>query len=107
VETQSSQKRSQRNSTRSDKSLRGSGPEPTGQPEPGFDADDYMDRSIDHVARVSAARNAAQWEVESFGDLSEYDITTIQGRLKETNRAGIQPLLDFPKAGLGESREER
>jgi hypothetical protein len=42
-----------------------------------------MDRSNDHVARVRAAKEAAQREMESFGDVSEYDIAIIRGQLKE------------------------
>jgi hypothetical protein len=54
-----------------------------------------MDRSIDHVARVRAAREAAQREMESFGDVSEYDVTILQGQLKEKPAAPSQAPLDF------------
>jgi hypothetical protein len=54
-----------------------------------------MDRSIDHVARVRAAREAAQREMESFGDVSEYDVTILQGQLKEELAAPSQAPLDF------------
>jgi hypothetical protein len=53
------------------------------RPAADFDHEEYMDRSNDHVARVRAAKEAAQREMESFGDVSEYDITIIQGQLKE------------------------
>ena len=53
-----------------------------------------MDRSNDHVARVRAAREAAQREMESFGDVSEYEITIIQGQLKDEPVAGLQPSID-------------
>jgi hypothetical protein len=43
----------------------------------------YYDRSDDLVARVRAARAAAQREMEAFGDPSEYDITIIHGQKKE------------------------
>ena len=56
-----------------------------------------MDRSNDHVARVRAAKEAAQREMESFGDVSEYDITIIQGQLKDNPVTGLQPSLDFEK----------
>ena len=56
-----------------------------------------MDRSNDHVARVRAAKEAAQREMESFGDVSEYDITIIQGQLKEEPVVASQPSLDFEK----------
>ncbi|WP_188759673.1 hypothetical protein [Edaphobacter acidisoli] len=42
-----------------------------------------MDFSNDHVARVRAAKTAAQREMESFGDVSEYDVTILHGQLKE------------------------
>ncbi|MBT9332021.1 hypothetical protein [Paracidobacterium acidisoli] len=54
-----------------------------------------MDRSNDHVARVRAARDVAQREMESFGDVSEYDITMIRGQLREEPAPGSQPALDF------------
>jgi hypothetical protein len=54
-----------------------------------------MDRSIDHVARVRAAREAGQREMESFGDVSEYDVTILQGQLKEEPAAPSQAPLDF------------
>ncbi len=54
-----------------------------------------MDRSTDQVARVRAAKEAAQREMESFGDVSEYDITFIQGQLKEESIAVSQSSLDF------------
>jgi len=55
----------------------------------------YMDYSLDHVARVRAAKDAAQREMESFGDVSEYDISTIQGQLPENSTADSQRTLDF------------
>jgi hypothetical protein len=54
-----------------------------------------MDRTGDHVARVRATKEAAQREMESFGDVSEYDITIIQGQLKEEPVIASQPSLDF------------
>jgi Fe2+ transport system protein FeoA len=55
-----------------------------------------MDRSFDHVARVRAAKEAAQRKMEEFGDVSEYDITIIHGQLKEEPIAApSQPSLDL------------
>lgn len=65
----------------------------------------YLDRSFDHVARVRAARESAQREMESFGDVSEYDITIIQGRLREESSAGSQPSLDFQGDAAPDSQE--
>ncbi len=70
-----------------------------------FDVEEYMDRSIDHVARVRAAREAAQHEMESFGDVSEYDVTTIHGQLKEEPNIVSQALLDFRSEEPTEQRE--
>jgi hypothetical protein len=62
-----------------------------------------MDRSADLVARVRAAREAAQREMESFGDPSEYDVTYIYGQKREKPREAAQASLDFdPKDGSEE-----
>ena len=96
--TQNSQKKSPRNSAKSEKSRTDvSQQEQPQRPAANFDHEEYMDRSNDHVARVRAAKEAAQREMESFGDVSEYDITTIQGQLKDNPVAGLQPSLDFEK----------
>ncbi len=47
------------------------------------DHEQYLDRSIDLVARVRAAKEAAQREMESFGDVSEYEIRKIYGQKTE------------------------
>jgi hypothetical protein len=78
------------------------------QPQPpidDFDLEEHMDRSIDHVARVRAAREAAQHEMESFGDVSEYEVTTIRGQLKEGPNAPSQASLDFQSEEPTEQRE--
>lgn len=54
-----------------------------------------MDFSGDHVARVRAAKEAVQREMESFGDVSEYDVVILQGQLKEEPVTPSQPPLDF------------
>jgi hypothetical protein len=61
--------------------------------------DRYYDRSFDHVARVRAAKEAAQRRMEEFGDISEYDVTIIQGQLKEEPEHDAQPSLDFEREG--------
>lgn len=84
MDTQNSQKKSRHSSAKSEKSRVGVGQqEPPPRPAANFDQEEYMDRSNDHVARVRAAKEAAQREMESFGSVSEYDITIIQGQLKE------------------------
>jgi hypothetical protein len=57
----------------------------------------YYDRSDDMVARVRRAKEMAQGEMESFGDVSEYDITILQGQRKE----------DEPEPEAGPEAESR
>ena len=96
MDTQNSQKKSRRSSGMSERSNQA-------RPQSSvtdFDHEEYMDRSLDHVARVRAAKEAAQREMESFGDISEYDITMIQGQLKEEPPAApSQVALDFKPQG--------
>ncbi len=98
MDTPNSQKRSPRSSAKSKKDTTGT-PEASRQHRKSFDDFDeeekYMDRSIDQVARVRAAKESAQREMESFGDVSEYDITILQGQLKEEPAAPSQPSLEF------------
>lgn len=47
--------------------------------------DRYMDRSDDLVARVRAAREAAQRRMDAFGDVSEYEVRVIRGRKSEVH----------------------
>jgi hypothetical protein len=84
VDTQNSQKKSRHSSAKSEKSRSGiDRQEQQQRPVADFNHEEYMDRSNDHVARVRAAKEAAQREMESFGDVSEYDISIIRGQLKE------------------------
>ena len=58
--------------------------EPTSQhSRPGHDDDRYMDRSDDLVARVRAAREAAQRRMDAFGNVSEYEVRVVHGRKSE------------------------
>jgi hypothetical protein len=105
VDTQNSQKKSRHSSAKSEKSRIGVGQQEQPQrPAANFDQEEYIDRSNDHVARVRAAKEAAQREMESFGDVSEYDITTLQGQLKEPVAAPSQTPLDFKDDAPNESR---
>lgn len=95
MDTQSSQKRSPRSSAKSKQTETR-----TASPPHQFDEDQeeqYIDRSFDHVARVRAAKEAAQRRMEEFGDVSEYDVTVLQGQLKEEPIAGFQPTLEFQR----------
>jgi hypothetical protein len=105
VDTQNSQKKSRHNSAKSEKRRAGVGQQEQPQrPTANFDQEEYMDSSNDHVARVRAAKEAAQREMESFGDVSEYDITTIQGQLKEPVVAPSQTPFDFKDGAPDEPR---
>ena len=105
MDTQNSQKKSRHSSAKSEKSRTGVGQQEQPQrPAANFDQEEYMDRSNDHVARVRAAKEAAQREMESFGDVSEYDITTIQGQLKEPIVAPSQTPFDFKDDAPDEPR---
>jgi hypothetical protein len=65
-----------------------------------------MDRSLGHVAHVSAARGAAAREMESFGDISEYDVTALQGHSREAPTDTLQVSLEFPQDGARRRRKE-
>ena len=47
------------------------------------DNDRYIDHSDDLVARVRAAREAAQRRMDAFGDVSEYEVRVVRGRKTE------------------------
>jgi hypothetical protein len=49
-------------------------------PSTDLDVDRYLDRPFDLVARVQAAKDAAQREMETFGHVSEYEIRKIYGQ---------------------------
>lgn len=97
--TQNSQKRSRQGSATQNRKLVRFG-EDEGAREDGSEHEQYYERSLDHVARVRAAKEAAQRRMEEFGDVSEYDITIIHGQLKEEpNQDAAQPSLDFEREG--------
>ena len=66
----------------------------------GPEEDKYIDRSFDLVARVRAAKAAAQREMESFGDVSEYDVTVLHGQKQEA------PVQAAPGASPTNSSDE-
>ena len=109
MDTRNSQKKSPRNSAKSEMNTAEVKPSKPGRkyiddPE---DEEKYMDYSMDHVARVRAAREAAQRQMESFGDVSEYDIRIIHGQSKEEAIAPpSHPSLDFESAAVSDVKEE-
>ena len=109
MDTQNSQKKSPRSSAKSRQDTTGTpdAARTSRKPFEDFDEEErYMDRSGDHVARVRAAKEAAQREMESFGDVSEYDITIIQGQLKEEPTTASQSSLDFQSNAPADTPEE-
>ena len=97
MDTQNSPKKSPRNSAKSKRDANEAS-EASRPPRKNFDDSDeekYMDRSFDMVARVRAAKEAARREMESFGDISEYEITTLQGMKNRQPEKTSQAALDF------------
>ena len=106
MDIRNSQKKSPRSSARSEKKTPERSVPPSRIERDEDNEGRYTDRSMDHVARVRAAREAAQREMESFGDVSEYDITIIQGQLKEESSGPPQTSLDFPADAAAVDQEE-
>lgn len=94
MDTRNSQKKSPRSSAKS-KQDSSSGPGAIHHPLTEAEEKQFMDFSSDHVARVCAAKAAAQREMESFGDPSEYDVVVLRGQLKEEPVTPSQPPLNF------------
>lgn len=56
----------------------------------------YLENTMDHVGRVRAAKEAAQRLMETFGDVSEYEICKIYGQ-KKTDESPVEyPQLNLP-----------
>jgi len=68
--------------------------------------DQYLYRTFDHVAHVRAAKEAAQREMEEFGDVSEYEVSVIQGQLREEPAAGTQTTIEFQNDAPVDARKE-
>ena len=97
MDTQNSQKKSPRSSAKSRRDAT-EVPETSRPPRKNFDdpeEEKYMDRSLDMVVRVRGAKEAARREMESFGDVSEYEITTLQGMKTHQHEKTVQAALDF------------
>lgn len=56
------------------------------EPASGPSDDRYMDRSDDLVARVRAAREAAQRRMDAFGKVSEYLVRVVCGHKSEPQK---------------------
>lgn len=107
MDTQNSQKKSPRSSAKNERRQRTADDnEPQHRPSwmPPKDVDQYMNGSPDLVARVRQAKEAAQREMESFGDVSEYEVTVLQGMVKEEPTRGVtQPMLEFDADEKGDA----
>lgn len=66
----------------------------------------YLDRTFDHVAHVRAAKAEAQREMEEFGDVSEYEVSVIQGQLREEPAGGTQTTIEFQNDAPVDTRKE-
>jgi hypothetical protein len=108
VDTTNSQKKSPRSSTKNEstsETLNGETPQHDADipldPHPAALPDEfwerYFDRSFDAVARVRAAKEAAQRAMEEFGDPSEYDVFVLRG--------GKWVPADEAQAGPGKTQE--
>lgn len=69
------------------------------------DREQYLDRSFDLVARVRAAREAAQHEMEAFGDVSEYEIRKIYGQRTDITYDDVEKTAEEPKPSPHGDRE--
>jgi hypothetical protein len=67
------------------------------------DLERYIDRPFDLVARVRAAKEAAQREMETFGNVSEYEIRKIYGQKSELS---YDSLKDDPSPHQSSIRED-
>ena len=100
--TQNSQKKSPRDSAKSEQNTTEI-PEasaPSRNQFDDFEEGKYMDRSFDLVARVRAAKEAARRAMESFGDVSEYDVSILHGQKQEA------PVQAAPCPSPGSSSKE-
>ena len=93
MENPNSQKKSPRSSAKSERTTSMNRERPR-LPVSDVDYEQYLDRSFDLVARVRAAKEAAQRKMEEFGDPSEYEVSIIQG-LKKDVAEGTPASLDF------------
>lgn len=99
--TTNSQKKSPRNSTKNERTSHAPTAPETPRPKPSVGPDDerYLDHSSDLVARVRAAREAAQREMEAFGDVSEYDTCKIYGQRTDITYEDADDPAEQPASG--------
>lgn len=92
MDTTNSQKKSPRNLVTNERTnVDATQPEPPAMRADESEYETLTDRSSDLVARVRAAKEAAQRKMEEFGDPSEYDITVIRGRKKDPEQPASVP----------------
>lgn len=73
-------------------------------PSSDVDLERYIDRPFDLVARVRAAKEVAQREMETFGNVSEYEIRKIYGQKSELS---YDPLKDDHKPQPSSTHEDQ
>jgi hypothetical protein len=70
-----------------------------------LDLERFIDRPFDLVARVRAAKEAAQREIEAFGNVSEYEIRKIYGQRTDLTYDYVEKNPEEPRRSTQESRE--
>jgi hypothetical protein len=70
-----------------------------------LDREQYLDHSFDLVARVRVAREAAQREMEAFGDVSEYEIRKIYGQRTDITYGDAEKTAEEPQPSARGDRE--
>jgi hypothetical protein len=78
---------------------------PRRMPADDLDRERYLDHSFDLVARVRAAREAAQREMEAFGDVSEYEIRKIYGQRTDITYDDAEKTAEESKPSARGDRE--
>jgi hypothetical protein len=68
-----------------------------------FDDEQYLERSLDLVARVRTAKEAAQRKMDEFGDPSEYEVSIIQGQKRLDLEETSQTVLNFEPDAKGDA----
>ena len=67
------------------------------------DDDRRYEHTVDHAVRVREARNAAQREIDAFGDVSEYELRKVYGQhssLKHSDPNAADPNAEHEERPL-------
>ena len=107
MDTTNSQKKSAHNSMKSERNPAYRPPAAQSPSSQTDKQDAYEERTFDLVARIRAAREAAQREMESFGDVSEYTVTKLYGQKKEIPKIPVQGSLPLEARAIAEPVPEQ